>query len=335
PRRPVAARVVVARVALVPVRLRLEQRRPAGAPGALDRFGGSRAHGQHVVAVDDDAGKPVRGGACRDAAAGGHGRRRRELAVLVVLADVDDRQTEHGGEVDRLVEVGLVRGTVAEERDGDAAVVPQLRGERSARGGGERAADDREAAEQPVLEVDDVHRARAAAAEPVLAPEQLAEQTRRLRAEGEADADGHRLLPLVEVDRPFDLVPHEEAVRLVLEQADAEHLRVQALELARLNRSGRDHVVVAAPPTGSAWWRILAQLGSLAGVVATSRSPAISSRPRQIALPSERGTEKVAGASCGESRSTRSSPTVRPTPRREIMLGRARTRRSRRGRTGA
>ncbi len=169
-----------------------------------------------------------------------------------------------------------------------------------------------------MLEVDDVHRARAAAAEPVLAPEQLAEQTRRLRAEGEtdavaavrrrdhvargleqrADADGHRLLPLVEVDRPFDLVPHEEAVRLVLEQADAEHLRVQALELARLNRSGRDHVVVAAPPTGSAWWRILAQLGSLAGVVATSRSPAISSRRRQIALPSERGTEKVAGASC-------------------------------------
>ena len=92
-----------------------------------------RRRGRHdVVAVDRDV---------VDAVAGGPplerrrvlGRRRRELGVAVVLAEEDDRQLPHGGEVHRLVERALGHRAVAEERHRDAAVGPQLRGRRRAR----------------------------------------------------------------------------------------------------------------------------------------------------------------------------------------------------------
>ena len=148
------------------------------------------------------------------------------------------------------MEVGLVRGAVAEEGDRDRAVLAQLRGERRAGRGRDRAADDAEAADQPVLERDDVHRAAPAAVGAGLAPEELGEQRRLVDAERErravtavrrghgvarlehvADADRDRLLALVEVRRALDLVVEEEPVDGILEQPDAQHPLVERLEL--------------------------------------------------------------------------------------------------------
>ena len=107
-----------------------------------------------------------------DLAAGGDARHRRELAVEVVLADVHDRQVEDLREVQALVEVAP--GSTAPSPKNATATLPWRCAEiAGAGGGGDAAADDAEAADEPVLEVDHVHRARAAAADPGRAPEHL------------------------------------------------------------------------------------------------------------------------------------------------------------------
>ena len=132
------------------------------------------------------------------------------------------------------------------------AVTLQLRGERRAGGGRDRAADDAEAADQPLLERDDVHGAAAAAVRAGLPTQELGQERRLVDAEGErcavtavrggngvardehvADADRHRLLALVEMRRPLDLVGEEEPVDRILEQPDAQHPLVERFELSR------------------------------------------------------------------------------------------------------
>ena len=54
---------IVARVAAVPVGLGLDERRAPAAAGTRDRVGRDRAHRCDVVAVHDDAGNAIRGGA--------------------------------------------------------------------------------------------------------------------------------------------------------------------------------------------------------------------------------------------------------------------------------
>jgi hypothetical protein len=120
------------------------------------------------------------------------------------------------------------------------------------------AADDPEAADQAVLEVDHVHRAAATAVRSDLTPEELREQRGLVDTDGDrgavpavgrrdrvaapehvADADGDRLLPLIEVRRSLDLVVQEQPVNGVLEQTDAEHPLVEALELGAHRRARR------------------------------------------------------------------------------------------------
>ena len=65
--RPIGAGDVVALVmADGAVGLGLDQRRAVAAPGAMHRVAHRLVHGQHVVAVDGDAGNAVGGGAGRD-----------------------------------------------------------------------------------------------------------------------------------------------------------------------------------------------------------------------------------------------------------------------------
>ena len=75
--------------------------------------------------------------------------RRRELGVAVVLAEEDDRQPPHGGEVHRLVERALGHRTVPEEGHGDAAVGPQLRRRRRPDGDGQAGRHDAVRPEDP------------------------------------------------------------------------------------------------------------------------------------------------------------------------------------------
>ena len=146
------------------VGLALEERRPFAAAGAADRLERRLAHRPQVVSVHHLRLHPERRRADPDLAARRDARHRRELAVEVVLADEHERQVEHLRPVEALVEVPLVRGAVAEEGDRDPALA--LRGDRGPGGRGDAAAHDPEAAHEAVLEVDHVHRARAAAADP-------------------------------------------------------------------------------------------------------------------------------------------------------------------------
>ena len=153
------------------------------------------------------------------------------------------------------MEVALVGGAVAEEGDRDA--VDPLQRQRRAGRRGDAAADDAEAADQAVLEVDHVHRAGAAAADARLAPEQLVEQRLRLDAERErvavaavgagdavlllehrADPGGHGLLTRVEVRGAVDVALLEERLDAVLEAADQQHAPVERERLLAVGRRG-------------------------------------------------------------------------------------------------
>ena len=97
-----------------PVGVRLDERRPVARAGPVQRLRGHRVHGEHVVAVDPDAGQAEAGRAAVERCA--------RLALdrlgdgpLVVLAEEDDRRVVRGREDQALVDVALAGGPVAEE----------------------------------------------------------------------------------------------------------------------------------------------------------------------------------------------------------------------------
>ena len=117
---PVLRRVVGAEVAEVPVRHRLDQRRPLARPGARHRLPAYLVHLKRVLAVGHDAGyaipvRPVRHRPARYHVLGG-----RRLGVTVVLTHEDDRQLPYAGQVQGLVKAALAGRPVAEEDDAHA-----------------------------------------------------------------------------------------------------------------------------------------------------------------------------------------------------------------------
>ena len=97
-----------------PVGERLDQRRALRAAGVVERLAGDGQAGQHVVAVDPDAGEAEAGRALV--------QRHPALPLdrladrpLVVLAEEDDRQVAGRRPDERLVDVALAGGAVAEE----------------------------------------------------------------------------------------------------------------------------------------------------------------------------------------------------------------------------
>ena len=144
------------------------------------------------------------------------------------------------------VEVRLVDRPVPEEGDRHRPVPGELGGERRARRGGDRAADDAETTHQSALEVGHVHRSASAAVRPGLAAQERRHQrsgvdSERERGtvsavrggdgiaglEGGADSDRDRLLPLTEVRRSLNLVGEEEAQNGILEEPDPQHRDVE------------------------------------------------------------------------------------------------------------
>ena len=105
-----------------PVGVRLDQRRALAVAGVVERRAGHRVGGEHVVAVDPDAGEAEAGGPLveRDP---GLPLERLGDRVLVVLAEEDDRRVEDAGPDERLVHVALAGGAVAEVGDDRLAVV--------------------------------------------------------------------------------------------------------------------------------------------------------------------------------------------------------------------
>ena len=153
-----------------------------------------------------------------------------------------------------------------------------LGGERGAGGGGDAAADDPEAADQAVLDVDHVHRPGPPAAHAGGAAEHLGDQRAGVGALGErvavaavgagevvvglerrADADRHGLLAGAQVRGAVDLALEEQPLHLGLELADQQH-RPVALEVRRRRLGadrdadrGRSHAARSSPSdTGAA-----------------------------------------------------------------------------------
>ena len=112
-------RAVVVRLALEvgapAVGLALHQRRSHAGAGAVHRLADGLVYGQDAVAVDGDAGQSVACAAVRDVLDLAHLRLARAHGVEVVLADVNARQAERRGDVQRFVEGPFVRRAVAEK----------------------------------------------------------------------------------------------------------------------------------------------------------------------------------------------------------------------------
>ncbi len=239
-------------MAVVAVRLALEEGRALAAPRALDQPLHRRVHGLHVLAVDA-LGVDAEGPRTRQDLAGDGLAARRVLAVEIVLADIDDRQFPQRGHVHRLVQQALPQRAVAEEARGDLTAAAHLGRERGAGGDAGRTADDGIGAEVARLRIRDVHRAALAAAVTRLLAEQLGEHPvdrgtlgqavavaavgagdEVVAAQGLADPDGHAFLAYIEVGQPRHLRALVQLVHLLLEGANLGHLAVHVQVLLEL-----------------------------------------------------------------------------------------------------
>jgi len=119
---PVAPVVVVRGVRHEPIRLALDQRRPAAVAGAAHGLLHGPVAGEHIVPVHRDAREPVAGRADGHALHGHLLGERHGDRVAVVLAHEDDRQVMDPCEVHSLVHVPFARGALAEPRGRDGGL---------------------------------------------------------------------------------------------------------------------------------------------------------------------------------------------------------------------
>ena len=237
-------------VAAQPMRQALEQKRAVARPGLSeeaaervpDRADVGALHGRPLDVIRrNDVAHPL------DVRVG---RARRELGEAVVLAHENQRQPPERREVHGLVEDATLDRAVAEEHDRDGVVAAQARREGAAERDRDVAADDPGRPHEPVLGVDEVHRAAEATTQTRVAAEQLGQQA----IEGRALCDRVPVCPVARVhgivvaqlaahrsrdalaadaqmDQSLDLAgPHEHA-DLLLEEPDPPHRREQALGL--------------------------------------------------------------------------------------------------------
>ena len=187
-----------------PERLHLQQRRPLPRAPALSRPPHRVDHGEHVVAVHDLAVHPV---ACRRVGDVLDRHRlpgRRREAVAVVLDHEQNGQLPDGREVERLVEIPLARGPLADERARDEVLSLELRGEAEARRDGKHSGEVRDHPHDAVLHRAEVEGAVTAVREAALLPHELAEQPVERDAPRRPDPEVavHREDDVVRVERP-------------------------------------------------------------------------------------------------------------------------------------
>ena len=259
-------RVVVHRVTLHAQRLALDQRRPATVARLLDRALRLAVDGEHVGAVDDDAFEAVRLRAVGEVLDGVLEMRRRRVRPLVVVADEDDGQLAHAGEVHALVCVTARHRALARPGDRDALLLANAERERAADRDREHRGQVADHREQPEAHVGHVDVAVAAVRRAVGAAHVLREDPPRLDAARDVhahvavqrradvvgahrgrDADGRGLVAAARVERAGDLPLAVEDVAALLDAAGDQHvavdpeqvLAVEALLLHILQRAAR------------------------------------------------------------------------------------------------
>jgi hypothetical protein len=229
-------------VAAEPVRQAFEQKRALAPTPRVEEAGEGAPHRVDVVPVDGRALEAVR----RDNVGDALDRRvrgaRRELGEAVVLAHEDHRERPQRGEVDRLDEDASLRRAVAEEDNRDRLLSAEPARERAPERERDVAADDAGRAEEPVVDVDEVHRAPEAAAETAVATHELGHDALERRAlrdrvpvramvavdrvvvrELAADADRDRLLADAQVHEAVHLARARELPDPLLEGPDPPH----------------------------------------------------------------------------------------------------------------
>ncbi len=226
---------------------RLKNGRSVAGPTAFGRPGDRVAHDEDVVAVDEFGRDVVRRSAVRGRVRHrGDGADRRVLHVEVVLTHEDHGELPHGGEVERLVEGTDVRGTVAEERDGDLAGATEHRRPGRADGHGQVGAHDGVRAEHEAVGLGEVHRAALGLAQPGGLAHQFGEaglgggaagdgvvvspvggEHVVVGTQGGAGPDGNGLVSGGEVGGALDQSGEEQVVGGLLGATDHGHLLVQ------------------------------------------------------------------------------------------------------------
>ena len=265
---PVAGRVVGRGVRAHPVGVGLDERRALPVAGPLQRGLRDGVRRQHVVAVDPDAGEAEAQGALveRDP---GLALDRLGDRPLVVLAEEHDRGVVGRGEDERLVDVALAGGAVAEVGD-DGRVAVGVAGADDAvalhahrvAGGvqGLRADDDRVEAEVvvrgvPAAVVDAAEQAeqleRVDAAAPGDAVLAVGREDEVLRAQRAAGADLRGLLA-EQLGPDAELAVALQRGGLGVDAADQDHVAVEAAQLARRRGRGRSRGAGPARPRASA-----------------------------------------------------------------------------------
>ena len=236
-------------MAVVAHQLDVQHARPFAIARPLDRLARGVPHLEEVVAVDPARGQAI-GLAALDQVARARPGAGRGFGVAVVLEHEDRRQVPDLGEVHALERGALIGAAVADEGDRDPAGLQGLGGQRRAADQGRAAADDAVRAHHALGQIGDVHRAALAAAQAVLAAEDLGHHGLGIAALGDAvamaavggrdavlvvqvhaDTDARCLLAGVQMDETRNVAGREFLVNGVLELANQAHLLIRLEQL--------------------------------------------------------------------------------------------------------
>src|SRR3954470_20750157 len=160
-------------MAPVTIGLHLEDDRPLAGANPGERLFGGTATGEHVHAVDLDAGNAEALATLVELVLGRRAVDARAHRVLVVLDDVDDRQLPQLGHVEAFIDLALIGRAVTEIGEANPAIALVFVAE--AKPGAKRhlRADNTVPAVEFMLDAEHVHRAALALRDSSLAPRQL------------------------------------------------------------------------------------------------------------------------------------------------------------------
>src|SRR3990172_9497108 len=231
-------------MAAIAVGVAQQKGRPVAAPRALHQPHCRSIHGAHVLPIHLFGQNAKRLGPRRYISGSGFGVMR-VLVVKIVLANVNDGQFPELGQIHFFVQQPLPQRALAEETHRHLPRAALFRGERRAGGNARAPPDDGVRAQVTCLLIGNVHRAAFAPAITGLFAEQLREHAIHRRAFGQAmpvsamragdvvvaaqgftHANGHRLLPDVQMRQPRHLRGSVKLVDLLFELADFRHLLI-------------------------------------------------------------------------------------------------------------
>ena len=249
--------LVTLEVSEVAVRLAFQQGGPFAVARPTEGLACRFVDGEHVLAVNDDAGHAEGGAAAGDVGAADRVVGRGGLGVTVVLADEHHRQFPDGRQVQGFGGGALVGTSVTEEAGGGLARTPDTAREPGAAGQWRTATDDAVGTEHAAIDIGDVHRAALALAATGRFAADLGHHPVDLHALGNAVSvaavgagdevvvvqvgahpDGDRFFSGVEMNEAGDQAGGEILVQPVLEFADLSHPSIDPQQLVAIEVHG-------------------------------------------------------------------------------------------------